>query len=488
MRPVNPFINSGDCMKQNFFVSRRASLACAAFLAAAALASCNDDTTTTPSATPAAIAPASSPPATAQVATTVTGPAVTVTDAGGNPVSGVEVNFAVTGGGGALQYPVATTNEQGFASAGLWQIGPKVGVTNTSTAAVTGLPLVTFSVLANVAGPPTAMAAFSGDAQSGASGSTTSAPLQVRLTDAAGNPKPGVAVTFTATAGGGSISSAPATTDASGIATSGLWTFGSCRAQVVQAQTGTLITRFSGKVTGQPAITVGGTAAGALAPGDCVVNGAFADEYLLTTANEAVNITLTAPTFDALLNISNDAALIPIASNDNESGTSTNSFVKLIAGATTKTVTATSAAAAQTGAYTLSVASTSAAVTACGTTYIEISASTAQTLTATDCGDPNNYDEYKVYLAAGAAVRIDLTHGTNLDGYLMLISPGGTTLSCADDNQPGGQERVSFTASTAGFYTIRASAWGLKPPGACDTSGFRYGAEFAAYTLTLITP
>lgn len=474
-------------MNHNFFVSRRASLACAVFLAAAALTSCKSDSTTTPSATPAAIASASSPPATAQVATTVTGPAVTVTDAGGNPVAGVDVNFAVTGGGGALQYPVATTNELGFASAGLWQIGPKVGAVNTATATVTGLPLVTFSVLANVAGPPTAMAAFTGDAQSGAPGSTTTAPLSVRLTDAAGNPKPGVAVTFTATAGGGSISSAPATTDASGVATSGLWTFGSCRAQVVQAQTGTLVVAFSGKVTGQPAITVGGTAAGALAPGDCVVNGAFADEYLLTTANEAVTISLTA-TFDALLNISNDPALIPIATNDNESGTSTNSSLRLIAGPTTKTVTATSATAAQTGAYTVSVTSTSAAVTACGTTYIEIGASTAQTLTATDCGDPNNYDEYKVYLAAGAAVRIDLTHGGTLDGYLMLISPGGTTLSCADDNQPGGQERISFTASTAGYYTIRSSAWGLKPPGACDTSGFRYGSEFAAYTLTLITP
>jgi hypothetical protein len=200
-----------------------------------------------------------------------------------------------------------------------------------------------------------------------------------------------------------------------------------------------------------------------------------------------VSITLTA-TFDALLNISNDGALIPVATNDNESGTSTNSALRLIAGATTKTVSATSAAAAQSGAYTLSVASTSAAVTGCGTTYIEVGASTAQTLTATDCGDPHNYDEYKVYLAAGQAVRLDLTHGGTLDGYLMLISPAGATVSCADDNVAGGQERITFTASASGYYTIRSSAWGLAPPGACDGSGFRYGAEFAAYTLTLTTP
>ena len=467
----------------NQIFSKPALLASAAFFAAATIAACHSDSTG-PSATAAAIAPATTPSAGPAVSTSVPGPTVKVTSSDGTPVEGAIVTFAVTAGGGAIQYPTATTDAQGIASSGLWQIGPKVGV-NTLAAAIEGVAPLSFTVT-STPGAPSKVAVNSGDAQQGAPGSTTSSPLAVRVTDAGGNVKPGVTVTFAVLAGGGSIAGATATSDAQGIATSGLWTFGSCRAQIVRASVGTLGANLSGLVTGQPAI-VGGAAAGDLSTTDCVINGAYADEYDLTTVNEAVNITLTAATFDALLNISNSSALIPIATNDNESGSSTNSALRLIAAATTKTVTATSAAPGQTGPYSITVTSTSADVSACGTTYIEIGATTPQSVTSTDCGGANNYDEYKLYLPAGGVVRIDMTHGGTLDGYLMLISPAGTTVSCADDNN-GSNERITFTAATAGYYTIRASAWGLKPPGACDSSGFRYGAEFAPYTLSLITP
>ena len=466
----------------NQIFSKPALLASAALFAAAAIAACHNDSTG-PGASAAAIAASKTPPAGPIVASAVTGPSVLVSSSGGTPVAGAVVTFTVTAGGGVIQYSTATTDAQGVASAGLWQIGPKVGV-NTVTATVEGVTPLSFSVTSQP-GAAAKVAVFAGDAQTGAPGSTTSSPLSARVTDAGGNVKPGEVVTFGVVAGGGSIAGATATTDAQGIATSGAWTFGSCRGQVVQAQLGALSATFTGLVTGQPAIAVGGSAAGTLTTTDCVINGAYADEYDLTTAAEAVLITLTSTTFDALLNILNGAATIPIATNDNESSASTNSSVKLIAAATTKTVTATSAAPGQTGGYTLSVASTSADVSTCGTTYIEIGATTSQSVSATDCGAPNAYDEYKVYLAAGTPLRIDLNHGGGLDGYLMLISPSGTTLLCADDNQPNAQERISFSGGAAGYYTIRASAWGLAPPGACDGSGYRYDSEFAPYTLTL---
>lgn len=73
-------------------------------------------------------------------------PKVSVTDVDGNPVQGVSVTFAVTGGGGSLAgSAVQTTDIGGFASVG-WVLGASPG-TDTLTATVgflTGSP-VTFT-------------------------------------------------------------------------------------------------------------------------------------------------------------------------------------------------------------------------------------------------------------------------------------------------------------------------------------------------------
>lgn len=461
--------------------SKRAPLAFAAFFAAAAIAACGDDATG-PSSTPAAVAASTTPAATAEVATAVQGPAVTVTNSSGSPAAGVLVKFEVTGGGGALQYPTATTNAEGVASAGFWQVGPTVGV-NTAAATVEGLTPVTFT-LTSQPGPPSKISVSSGDGQQGAPGAALPNPLSVRVTDAGGNAKPGETVTFTVVAGGGSIAGATATTDAQGIATSGAWTIGSCRAQTVRGESGALAVTFTGNATGQPSIAVGGTAVGTLETTDCSINGAYADEYDLATGSEAVNITLTAPTVDALLNVSNGAAIIPIATNDNEaSGATTNSALRLIAAAGSKTVTATSATAGQTGAYTLNVASTSSDVADCGTVFIEPGVTTQQTLTTSDCTSHNgvNADAYLVYIPAGGSIRISQSSNP-LDALVELYSPSGTRLVQRDDlGVSSSSEVITFTASTAGYYKIVATSYGLVADDA-------YGAEYGVYTLSVVKP
>lgn len=465
-------------MKHNFFFSRRASLACAAVLAAAALASCKD-TTTPGGATPSAVAAATSPPATAQVATAVAGPAVTVTDAGGNPVAGVQVDFAVSGGG-AVQYPVATTDAQGVASAGLWQIGPKVG-TNTATATVTGLSPVTFT-LASQPGPASAISVSAGNAQSGAPGSTLPTPLSVRVTDAGGNPKPGVAVTFAVTSGGGSISGPTATTDASGIATSGSWTLGSGQCgQNVGATAGTLSTGFIASSRG--AITVGGSQAGTLSSTDCVIAGTFTDEYGLTTAAGAVDVSMTGVGFGALLHVTTSDGSAFVAS----AGPGTSPTLRLVTAAGDKAVRATSAAAGETGAYTVSVASASSAVTDCSTVYIEIGATTDQDLSPSDCN--TNYadvagDKFLVYIPAGITVRISQT-AIPLDALIAFLSPTGALIAERDNGGVGasGTEIINFTATTAGFYTIVASSYCL-----VYDDLYRAACDYGPYTLSVIKP
>jgi hypothetical protein len=71
---------------------------------------------------------------TATVGTVVSvSPSVRVTDASGNPVSGVAVTFAVSSGGGSITAAIATTGPDGVASVGSWTLGSAAGA-NTLTA------------------------------------------------------------------------------------------------------------------------------------------------------------------------------------------------------------------------------------------------------------------------------------------------------------------------------------------------------------------
>jgi hypothetical protein len=467
----------------NLIFLKRAPLALAAMLVLPAMVACDDDDPIGPS-TPAAIAATTpAPPATAQVATAVQGPSVTVTDADGGPAVGVLVNFDVTGGGGALQYPVATTNDQGVASGGFWQIGPTVGA-NTASAEVTGLAPVTFSVT-STPGPASRISFSAGNAQSAPPNTALPTPLAVRLTDSGGNPKPGETVTFTVTSGGGSITGATATADAQGIATSGTWTIGNCRGQTVRATSGSLVINFSAVATGQPTMSTGGVTAGSLDTTDCNIDGAYADEYAVTTAAEAVNITLTSATFDALLNVANDAATLQVAMNDNSTGT--NSALKLIAAATTKTVTATSAVDGQTGPYTLSVTATSADQTDCSVTHIEVGVTTDQTLSPSDCDTNDNGvagDEFLVWIAAGETLRFSQT-SLPLDAELQLYSPSGTLLVDRDGAgvNAATPEVFNFTAPAAGFYKIIATSYCL-----VFDDVYQASCDYGAYTLSVTRP
>ncbi len=82
-------------------------------------------------------------------------PAVKVTDANGSAVSGVEVMFTLTGGGGSITGATKTTNSSGIATLGSWTLGPAAGA-NTVTAAGTNVSLtgapVTFTVNATASG------------------------------------------------------------------------------------------------------------------------------------------------------------------------------------------------------------------------------------------------------------------------------------------------------------------------------------------------
>jgi hypothetical protein len=301
---------------------------------------------------------------------------------------------------------------------------------------------------------------------------------------------PGQTVTFTIATGGGSIAGSPQVTDANGFATSGAWTLGpSFGTNTVVAQTGTFTTTFTAVVDpceDRAPLAVGQTVTGTLDFGadKCAVAGFAEDRHSLTTANgAAVNITLASTAFDAFLKVGNATASVLIVSNDDASSSTTNSALKLITAASTKTVTATSKTAGQTGAYSLSVASTSSDVTDCSPVYLEPGVTTTQTLSTTDCRTygPQG-DVYTVYIPAGGTVRITM-QSNPLDALFWIYSPSGVQLRETDSNYLAANETTSFTAPTAGFYKIVATSFPLAYPQYPDP-----GHDFGAYFLTVIIP
>jgi hypothetical protein len=157
-------------------------------------------------------------PASGTVGTAVSpDPSVIVKDNFGNPVANVIVHFAVDPVSGSISGgPDVLTDANGLASPGTWTLSTQA-TQNTLTATASGLtgsPL-TFTVNAN-AGSAASISASSALDLSGAAGSTQNAIVLVQ--DSYGNPVVGASVTFSVTAGAGSIPPDAVSTDADGLA------------------------------------------------------------------------------------------------------------------------------------------------------------------------------------------------------------------------------------------------------------------------------
>jgi hypothetical protein len=152
-------------------------------------------------------------------------PSVIVQDQRDDPMTGVTVTFAVTGGGGSVTGGSAVTNSAGVATVGAWVLGTTAG-TNTLSATAADLPAVSF-VATGTAGPAAAVVKRAGDEQTASVGSTVPTAPSVTVQDANGNPVSGVTVVFApATNDGSSVTGGTQVTNAAGIATVGTWNLG----------------------------------------------------------------------------------------------------------------------------------------------------------------------------------------------------------------------------------------------------------------------
>jgi alpha-tubulin suppressor-like RCC1 family protein len=154
---------------------------------------------------------------------------VRVLDDDGDPVAGQLVNFVVTAGAGTVFAGAALTNAQGEARE-RWTMGHAAGDTQRvevrAVDAATGEARV-FATFRAVAGPgaPDNLERLPLPGATGAAGQTLPDSLGVRVRDQFFNPVPGATVTWAATSGGGSVSSATAVSRADGTAKVA-WTLG----------------------------------------------------------------------------------------------------------------------------------------------------------------------------------------------------------------------------------------------------------------------
>ena len=139
---------------------------------------------------------------------------VWVRDQHGNLFAGAAVTFAVTAGDGTLSATTFTTDANGRVESTL-TLGSKPG-TNTVEVTVDDLEPVVFTATGQAI--PQTLAKVSGEGLEGPAGAALSAPFVVSVLDQNGTAFAGATVTFAVTAGGGTLSTTTATTDAEGRA------------------------------------------------------------------------------------------------------------------------------------------------------------------------------------------------------------------------------------------------------------------------------
>lgn len=145
-----------------------------------------------------------------------------VYDKFGDPVPGVLVRFSAAGGNGSVAPVARTTGPDGHASA-TWRLPTRTG-SYQAHAAAAGFDSITFIALARP-GKAATLAVVTGDAQTGAAGTTVDSALVVEVRDAHGNGVPGRTVNFSTREGSGEVIPARAESDSLGRVRA-VWTLG----------------------------------------------------------------------------------------------------------------------------------------------------------------------------------------------------------------------------------------------------------------------
>jgi hypothetical protein len=155
-------------------------------------------------------------------------PVVRITDAHDNPVAATLVRFSAAGGSNVSK-TLASSDEQGIASAGTWTLGTTAGEQVLEAKLESG-PSIALHAVA-LPGPAAGLMIVSGNGQSATVATAVADAPTVRVVDAFGNAVSNVDVAFQVGSGSGDVDGVQSTyasssSDPAGIARVGRWTLG----------------------------------------------------------------------------------------------------------------------------------------------------------------------------------------------------------------------------------------------------------------------
>jgi hypothetical protein len=181
---------------------------------------------------------------------------VTVRDGFSNPIGGAAVTLSSTGTNNTLSPVSGMTSAGGTFTATFTSTTAEAKtISATADAGAGNVPISQTAAVTVGAAAATTMSLNGGNNQSARVGTAVSTNPSVLVTDAFGNPKAGVAVTFTPSGGGG-VTGSPASTSGLGIATVTSWTMGSTG---VENADGTFTNNLSAAASGTNTVPFTGT-------------------------------------------------------------------------------------------------------------------------------------------------------------------------------------------------------------------------------------
>jgi adhesin/invasin len=288
------------------------------------------------------------------------------------------------------------------------------------------------------AGSAATVAKHAGDSQTASAAAAVATPPSVLVSDAYGNPVSGATVTFAASSGGGAVTGAAATSDASGIATVGGWTLGS-----------TIGTN-----------TVTATVAG-LPPATFTATSTAAAAKKLTGDNQTATVASAVATPPAVLVQDANQGPIPGASVTFAVGSGGG---KLAGGGFTEVATTDASGVATVGSWTLG--------TTMGTNTLTATVSRVPPLTFTATG------------TAGAAATLMRQGGNNQTGTAGAPVPLPVTVKVNDAlGNPVSGATVTFAVSSGGGSVTGAAAT-TDGSGIATVGGWTLGTAAGTNTVT----
>ena len=418
----------------------------------------------------------------------------------GSPVSGVSVTFS-SAGGGSFGTPTVTTNSSGVASTTYTL--PSTAGTITITANATGYTPATFTETATAANQ--ILTVNGGNNQSGTQGTTLPTQLSVVATNN-GSPASGVAVTFSA--GGGTFSPNPATTNSSGIASTSFTLPNSAGKITVTASatgyTSTTFTETSTKPAAQlltatagnnqsgtvgttlpAALTVTATSNGSPVSGVSVTfstsgGGSFGTPTVTTNSSGVASTTYTLPSTAGAVTITASATgytsatftetataqpILTATAGNNQSGAAGSTLPVALAVTATNngnpvsgvSVTFSTSGGGSFGTPTVTTNSSGIA----STTYTLPSTAGAVTITASASGYTSaTFTE----TATGANQVLIVNAGNNQTGNVGTTLPVSLAIEATNNGNPVSGVSVTFSSSGGGSFgtpTVTTSSNGI---------------------------